>query len=294
MADSAQRTEKPTQRRLQNARKEGNFPASKEFITAAHFMGVVAILTSFSGAFLFRLMRLMRHLISLAFTTTLSTQQVVALARTIIAPDLLPLIFAGVGLTVLILAVQLGTTGGGISLSKLTPDLKRLNPLTKITGLMGQNVPVFIQALLILPLVGAVLYFELTENLNSFMQLPWLDPRSAVARVGGTIETLLWRASGLFLLIGLLDLFWQRHRYMKQLKMSKQEIREEHKDQEGNPHMKARVRRIQRDMARRHMMKEVPKATAIIVNPTHYAVAIRYVIPSNPGEVPAAPRVVAK
>ncbi|MEO8098601.1 MAG: EscU/YscU/HrcU family type III secretion system export apparatus switch protein [Acidobacteriota bacterium] len=294
MADSGQRTEKPTQRRLENARKEGNYPASKEFITAVHFMGVVAIVTSFSGAFLFRLMRLMRYLLSLAFTTTLSMQQVVALARSTIAPDLLPLIFAGFGLTVLIVAIQMGTTGGGISFSKLAPDLKRLNPLSKITGLPGQNIPIFLQALLLLPLVGAVLYFELTENINSFMQLPWLDPRSAIARVGGTVETLLWRAAGLFLLVGICDLFWQRHRYTKQLKMSKQEVREEHKDQEGNPHMKARVRRIQRDMARRHMMKEVPTATAIIVNPTHYAVAIRYVIPSAPGEVPSAPRVVAK
>ncbi len=151
-----------------------------------------------------------------------------------------------------------------------------------------------VQALLLLPLAGVVLYFELTENLNAFLELAWLHPNSAVARVGGTLQTLLWRAAGLFLLIGVIDLIWQRRRYMNQLKMSKQEIREEHKDQEGNPQIKARVRRIQRDMARKQMMKEVPKATAIIVNPTHYAVAIRYSLPTASGEPGTAPRVVAK
>jgi len=117
----------------------------------------------------------------------------------------------------------------------------------------------------------------------------WLAPKPAAARIGTILSTLLWRAAGFFVVIGALDLFWQRHRYMKQLRMSKQEIREEAKEQEASPHMKMRIRRIQRDLARRQMMKEIPTATAVIVNPTHYAVAIRYSLESG-----AAPRVVAK
>jgi flagellar biosynthetic protein FlhB len=290
----AQRTEKPTQRRLDRARKEGNFPASREFVNAAHFAGVVALITLFSSAFFLRLVRMMRHLLALAFSTSLSQHQFVAMARKIIAPDFLPLILGGGALLVLLIAVQLGTTKMGISLQKLTPDIKRLNPLSKLSGLPSQNFPIFVQALLLLPLIGAVLYWELSENLNAFLELPWLDPRTALARVGSTLGTLLWRAAALFFFIGVIDLVWQRRRYMNQLKMTKQEIREEHKEQEGNPQIKARVRRIQRDMARKQMMKEVPKATAIIVNPTHYAVAIRYVLPGIPGEPASAPRVVAK
>jgi flagellar biosynthetic protein FlhB len=215
------------------------------------------------------------------------------MVRTLIAPDLLPLIFGGFALATLVIAIQLSSTKLGISFAKLAPDLKRLNPLSRLTGLPGQNIPIFLQALLLLPLVGVVLYYELTENVDAFMELPWLHPRSALARVGLTLETLLWRAAGLFLLIGVIDLLWQRHRYIKQLKMSKHEIREESKESEGNPQIKARVRRIQRDMARKQMMKEVAKATAVIVNPTHYAVAIRYTLPGAPGEG-SAPRVVAK
>ena len=103
------------------------------------------------------------------------------------------------------------------------------------------------------------------------------------------MESLLWKASGLFLVFGLVDLFRQKRRYQQDLRMSKQEIRDELKEVEGNPLMKARVRRIRRDLARRRMMQEVPTATAVIVNPTHYAIALKYTMNS-----PGAPTVVAK
>jgi len=137
--------------------------------------------------------------------------------------------------------------------------------------------------------VGAVVWYEAGENRDALLELVWLAPKPAAARIGTILSTLLWRAAGFFVVIGAIDLFWQRHRYMKQLRMSKQEIREEAKEQEASPHMKMRIRRIQRDLARRQMMKEIPTATAVIVNPTHYAVAIRYSLESG-----AAPRVVAK
>ncbi len=293
MADSGERTEKPTPRRLERARKEGNFPASREFVTAVHFLGVVTLSAMFSGTVLLGLMRLTRRLLAAAFARDFSTQSMVELSRQVIAPELLPLVLGGMGLMFLVTMAQLATTKLGISGQKLAPDIKRLNPMSRIKSLPGQNLPVFVQALVLLPLVAAVVYFELAENIGALLELSWMGPQTAMLRIGATIETLLWRAAGLFLLVGLLDLAWQRHRYMKQLKMSKQEIREEHKEQEGNPQMKQRVRRIQRDMARRHMMKEIPTASAVIVNPTHYAVAVRYAMP-GPGEVGGAPKVVAK
>jgi flagellar biosynthetic protein FlhB len=150
-------------------------------------------------------------------------------------------------------------------------------------------LPVFFQALLLLPMIGLAVYYEAVENLDSILELPWMGPQAALVRIGGTLESLLWRAASLFLIVGIADLLWQRHRYTKQLRMTKQEIQRETKDQQGNPQVKMRIRRLQRDLARRNMMKEVPKATAVIVNPTHYAVAIRYSLESS-----AAPKVVAK
>ena len=106
---------------------------------------------------------------------------------------------------------------------------------------------------------------------------------------GQAVSALLWKGVLLFLVLGILDWIRQRRRFEKQMRMSKQEVREEFKESEGNPQVKQRIRRIQRDLSRRRMLKEVPNATAVIVNPTHYSVALRYDMNSG-----GAPTVVAK
>lgn len=288
MADE-QRSEQPTQQRLKKAREEGNFPTSREFLSAVQFTGFVVLSVTFGGDLLRRVGMLMRMLLGWAFAGDLTVARLMTLLRSEIVPRFLPLMLAGAALVILSVSAQLATTKLGISVAKLTPDFKRLNPVTKITSLPGQNVPVFLQALLLLPLVGLVVYYEVSENLNSFLELPWMGAQPAIARIGSTIETLLWRAVMLFLLVGVGDLLWQRHRHTKQLRMSKHEIKEETKEQQGSPHVKMRIRRLQRDVARRSMMKAIPTATAVIVNPTHYAVAIQYSMESA-----AAPKVIAK
>jgi flagellar biosynthetic protein FlhB len=289
MADSGQRTEQPTQRRLERARREGNFPASREFVSAIQFFGFAAAAVWFGAEFTVRIARLMRTLLTLAFKPDLTSIGLVGLARDVIAPQLVPLAAAGGAILALMLTAQLASTRMGVSLKKLAPDPQRLNPLKRLASLPSQNGFLFVQALLLLVVVGIALYREITENLDSFLELPWLAPRSAAARVGGAFATLLWRAAGVFLAVGIVDVVWNRRRYTRQLRMSKQEVREEVKEQESSPHVKMRIRRIQRDLARRHMMKQIPTATAVIVNPTHYAVAIRYSM-----DTPGAPRVVAK
>ena len=289
MTDSGQRTEKATPRRLEKARKEGNFPSSRAFLSAVQFAAFVALAAAFSSAWLVRTTRLVRALITRGFEGELTAAVLVSLVRGVIVPALVPLAAAGAALVALAIFTQLASTQMGISAAKLAPDFKRLNFFARIKNLPGQNLPVFFQAVLLLPLVGLVVYYEATENLDSFLALPWMSPPTAVAQVAGRLQALLWRAAGLFLVVGVADLAWQRHRYAKQLRMSKQEVREEFKEMQGNPHVKMRIRRLQRDLARRQMMKEIPKATAVIVNPTHYAVAIRYLMQSG-----AAPKVVAK
>jgi flagellar biosynthetic protein FlhB len=289
MADSAQRTEKPTPRRRERARREGDFPSSREFLSAVQFVAFVALLAVFGRAWLVRTAHFMRALFARAFSGDLNPASLAALVRGVILPELVPLVLAAATLVVLAVFTQLATTRMGISAARLAPDFKRLNFFARMKNIPGQNLPLFFQALLLLPVVGLVVYYEAVENLDSFLALPWLSAQTAVVQVGSRIETFLWRAAALFLVAGAGDLIWQRHRYTKQLRMSKQEVREEVKEQQGNPQVKLRIRRLQRDLARRRMMKEIPKATAVIVNPTHYAVAIRYVMESA-----AAPRVIAK
>ena len=288
MADE-QKSEQPTQQRLKKSRDEGNFPTSREFLSAVQFTGFVTLSVTLGGALFRQMGMLMRMLLAYAFAGEVTVARLMTLLRYEIVPRFVPLMLCGMALVVLSVTAQLATTKLGISPSKLLPDIKRLNPLTKLTSLPGQNLPIFLQAMLLLPMVGYVVYYEVSENLDSFLELPWMGAQPAIARIGGTIETLLWRAVMLFLLVGIGDLLWQRSRYTKRLKMSKHEVKQEAKEQQGSPHVKQRIRRLQRDLARRNQMKAVPTATALIVNPTHYAVAIKYSMEDG-----AAPKVVAK
>lgn len=283
------KTEQPTQRRQDKARKEGTFPISREFVNASQFIVFVWLIGAYGQAW-FRTSSLnFRAALTAGFRPELTLSAVQRLLWTLVWGNLVPLISAGLVLTGTIVAAQIFTTKFGFSLSKLAPDLNRLNPISKIKQLPQQNVPQFVQAIVLLPVFGLAVWGIVYENLLAFSTLPLTGILSGAQKIGQSLMSLLWRAAMLFALFGIVDLFRQRRRHSSQLKMTKQEIRDEMKETEGNPQTKQRIRRIQRDLARRSMMKEVPTATAVIVNPTHYSIAIRYSLESQ-----AAPTVVAK
>ncbi len=288
MAD-AQHTEQPTQRRLDDTRKKGDFPQSKEFIAAVQFLVFLSLLVSFGGGWFFACLRFTRVLLRKAFTTELTASSLLPLVQQYLLPQFTPLLLGGAALVVMVVLAQLGVTNFAIAAPKLAPDLSRLNFLGKISSLPTQNLTALGQALVLMPVITWVVYYEISENLQQILGLASMNPRAALLRIVETYKMLLWRIGALFLLVGAVDLVLQRRRFLNKLKMTKQEVKEEAKEAQGNPQMKARIRRIQRDMARKKMMSDVPKATAVIVNPTHYAVAIRY-----SAETGAAPKVVAK
>jgi len=289
MADTGQRTEKPTKRRLDKARREGQFPASREFLASLQFL-TFTVLAAAGGAFLLeRMCQMARYYFTAAFHLQLSPRGVTGIYRDAVGHVFRPLLWMGVCLCGAAIAGQLGSTRLGISLQKLAPDPKRLNPLQKLKNLPAQNLASFGQAVVFLPLLTYAVYTIANERVAVFAALAREGVLPGLQVVSASLKTLMWRAAILFLVIGGLDFLRVYRRHNKSLRMSKQEVREELKETEGNPQIKSRVRRIQRDLARRNMMKEVPKATAIIVNPTHYSVAIRYEMESM-----AAPRVLAK
>jgi len=288
VADTGQRTEQPTPKRLDKARKEGQFPSAPQFVSAVQFLAFVAVLAAGGGQWYSELRNLMRHALEAAFgaqpggpITEVSRYLLLRLLA-LFAPT------AGI-LLIVTLGVQLIASQLGVSLKKLGPDLQRLNPLSRLRELPRQNLPALARALVMLPLFGMAVYGIVRDNLFAYMALPYQGVESGFRQACSSLGTLLWKGGGVFLVFGAVDLFRQRRRYRKDLRMSKQEIRDEVKESEGNPQIKARIRRIQRDRLRRQMMKEVPKATAVIVNPTHYAVALRYAMDSM-----ATPVVVAK
>ena len=289
MQDQGQRTEKPTKRKLDKARREGQFPASREFLAAVQFLTFVVLLAIGSSHFLDEMRAMARYFMSAAFHLEPNPHNLARIYRESVGRVFAPLMWMGVCLSTVALAGQLGSTRLGFSLQKLAPDPKRLNPLEKIKNVPRQNAASFLQSLLFIPLLALAVYTIASDNLKTYAGLTHQGLVPALAVVAGSLKSFLWKAAVLFLAIGGLDFLRVYRRHNKSLRMTKQEVRDELKETEGNPQIKSRVRKIQRDLARRNMMKEVPKATAIIVNPTHYSVAIRYEL-----ETMAAPRVLAK
>ena len=286
MPDKSQQTEQPTAKRLEKARKEGQFPTARQFVSAMQFLAFVLVLEAWGGAWYAELRQLMRQALETAFNPH---AQPVDLSHYLMLRLLRLLAPAGGVLLAATLGVQLIATQFGMSLKKLTPDLKRLSPLAKLRDLPRQNVPALGRALVMLPLFGLAVYGIVRDNLAAYWALPFQSLESGFEQACGSFGALFWKGAAVFLVLGAVDLFRQRQHYRKDLRMSKQEIRDEVKESEGSPQMKARVRRLQRERLRHQMMKEVPRATAVVVNPTHYAVALRYAVGSM-----AAPLVVAK
>jgi flagellar biosynthetic protein FlhB len=289
MSDKSQRTEQPTQRRLQKAREDGRYASAGEFVSALQFMVFLALLGA-GGAHWFEGFRLTaRRLLAFQPSGEMTVELVTRLWLQICLHHLLPVIGGGLLVVVATLMFRLVTTRFGLSLKKLAPDLSRLNPLARLRELPSQNLPRLGQALILLPLFLWAVYTIARDKLDLFLSLPLATADAGARLVAGSLRELFWKAAGLFLVFGCIDWWRQARRFRSDLKMTKQEIRDEFKESEGNPQIKSRVRRLQRDQARRRMMREVPSATAVVVNPTHFAVAIRYEMDSM-----AAPLVVAK
>jgi flagellar biosynthetic protein FlhB len=289
MGDKDQRTEKPSQQKMRKARREGRFPVSRDLVFAVQFGAFVLLATTLSSLWRGGLEKLMRQMLVEAFQRDLTAARLVWLLRSLTLPVVLGGLAAGLVVWGAMLAAQLASTGLGFSGAKLAPDFSRLNPMQKLSGLPRQNRQAALQAMVMLPLFGWALWAVVRENLEAFMRLPGQSVAAGFKVVGQSTADLLWRSAGVFAAYGAFDYFMQRKRYLDDLKMTKQEVREEFKESDGNPEIKMRIRRLRRDLLRRRMMAEVQKATAVIVNPTHFAVALRY----NQLTM-ATPKVVAK
>jgi flagellar biosynthetic protein FlhB len=146
-----------------------------------------------------------------------------------------------------------------------------------------------LQALIAMPVIAWLTWIIVRDHLAELLRLPLLPVHAITSVTGALFQDTLRRSAFVLTVLGSIMLLRERMRYTARLRMSRNEVRDEAKESEGNPQIKARIRRIQRDMRRRNMMREVPTATAVVVNPTHYAVAIRY-----DQATMAAPLVVAK
>jgi flagellar biosynthetic protein FlhB len=287
MADN--KSEKPTAQRLRKAREEGNFLSSRGMLTAVQFIVFVWLSGIILPRWSLTMQQNMRRVLTGAFSSDLSSQSWTILLRTLLLNTLSPLLVLGASMLVAALAINLAVSRLGFSFNKLVPNLKNLNPMAKLSALPMQNLKSFAEATFLMLALAVLVNSFYQQQSEMIMRIPFQGIPLTVSEIVSGIHGLLWKSAMIFVLFGGIDVAFQYQRYMKGLKMSKQEVKEEHKRSDGDPQIKMRIRRLRRELLRRQMMKQVPQATAVIVNPTHFAVAIRYDI-----ETMASPMVVAK
>ena len=288
-ADQAQRSEQPTPRRRQKAREEGQVPSSREFTAAVQFAAAVLLLAVFAGRASAGLELSMRGIIHEAFRESLDAQRFYLLVATLLEGPLSFVWALGAVLIALSLLSHLAQTGFALAPKRLVPDLGRLSPMARLREVPRENLSQTFRALLLLPLAGWIFWYVVDARLDQFLRLPRQAVEAGAATVGAALLELLSQAAVVLLALGLFDLYRQRRKTHKRLLMTKQEVRQEQKDLEGNPQIKARLRRLQREMRRRQMIRSMPEASVVITNPTHYAVALKYDAETMP-----APMVLAK
>ena len=280
MAESesgADKTEDPTEKRKKDSREKGEIARSKELNTLAIMLAGSAGLLIFGGALAEDLMELMRYNFSISRETLLNTDSMGAfllhsgkVALIAVQPVLITLLIAA-----LIGPISLG--GWLFAAGSLAPKFSRMNPAAGIKRMFSAKALVeLLKALAKFFIILIVALLVLKSDIDDLLRIAHEPLELAVIHSLQVVGwSALWMACGL-ILIAAVDVpvqLWESH---KKLLMTKQEIRDEHKDQEGRPEVKQRIRQVQREMSQRRMMSAIPDADVIITNPTHYAVALKY------------------
>jgi flagellar biosynthesis protein FlhB len=278
-----------TPRRLEQAREKGQVARSRELSTAAVILAGAVGMSALGPSFYRQCADLFRTGLALdrgaAFGDGRMVEALASLSAatlTAIAP-ILALILAAT------LAAPLLLSGWVFSPQALVPDFGRLNPVSGLKNIVsGNGLAELVKALVKSALLGGIGAWSIMHAWNEMQTLVAQDIGGALAGLGGVLTTGFYALTAGLALIALADVPYQLWRYHSQLKMTREELRQEMREMEGDPQLKARIRSLQRAAARKRMMAAVPKASVIVTNPTHYAVALEY------RDGMRAPKVVAK
>jgi flagellar biosynthetic protein FlhB len=288
--DQAQdKTEQPTGKKLADARKKGNVPQSREVPSVLILSGALAVLFFGGNWMLGRLKEVMRTMYQRADTLTMAPEtmhtlfwEVFSQSVIILVPLMLVIVSAGV-------IGNVAQFGFLITGEKLTPNFAKLNPVAGIKKLFSlRSLIEMVKSLVKLVIIGGIAWIIFNRYLDQIPGLTGLQVGQILQFIGDVAFQMALYTCMVLLLMAALDFAYNKWQHNQDLKMSKQEVKDEFKQREGDPTVKARIRSVQREMARKRMMEAVPEATVVITNPTHLAIAIKY------EEGMQAPTVVAK
>lgn len=276
MADDS-KTEKASPKKRKDERKKGHVAISKDVVMIATLLGTFVMLKALFPL-MYRTMRdYMIKYVSLApvadtmsdYTTSIFWDMVIAIAKAAI-----PIILVSTTLAVIGTGIQ---TGFLFTKSNLAPKFDKLNPIKGIKNILSlKSLVELIKNLIKIIILSVILYQIIKGDLRAVARTIDMNVMDSSVYVLNSIMDMVMKVSIVFLAIAGFDYFYQWWDYERQIKMSKQEMKEEYKQTEGNPEIKGRIRNLQRERARSRMMQSVPTADVIIRNPTHFAVALRY------------------
>ena len=284
------RTEKPTPRRLQKAREKGQIARSREVAPALVLLGGLVILYYSGQKLVLTLAIQMRDTLRLNVPSEVTVPFIQGILHTTAVR-----LGSTVGLVMaaaLLLGVTANVMQGGLALSwnALAFNFEKLSPKNGLGRVFSKNGLIeLMKAMLLLSVVSVIAYRVVYDHMPLYPRLVLMDPGQLLYWIASISYEVFIRVAVFLAFLAVADYGFQKYRFLEQLKMTKQEVKEEYKELEGDPLVRARIRRIQRELARRRMMAEVPKADVVITNPTHYAVALSYKMESM-----EAPQLVAK
>ncbi len=275
--DDSSKTEEPTAKRLQDARNRGQVAVSRELNNWLVLLAATLALVGFSPGVLHDSYRLLTHFLANAhqipFEYGSMQAQMIALSLSVaasIGPLILAILAAGV-------AAGIGQVGWLMAPEAIKPQFSKISPLKGFERLFsGAALIEFAKGLAKMTIVGWACWLVAAPEFDRLPMFVLRDPAAALSTIGAISLKLLIAAVAAMTVIAAADVFYQRLRLRRELRMSRTEVRDEFKEQEGDPMVKAKLRQIRQERSRRRMMQAVPKADVVITNPTHYAVALKY------------------
>jgi len=286
-----QKTEEASGKRITDAEDKGNFTHSREMTSSFILMAALLSFYVVGQQGPLKMMATWRALLSESYALQLTTEELYRVFMVVMKSTLL--ILSPILLTIMVggIVSNLIQTGGlKFSGHPLIPKFNKLNPLKGFGRIFSKNsLMELFKSLFKITLVSIIAYQTIKGHWDEIPPLMGFDVGQILVFMGNVSLEIIFKVLLFMILLAAVDYFFQRFTYMENLRMSKQEVKEERKETEGNPQIKQRIRAVQMEMARRRMMTAVPEADVVVTNPTHIAVAIKY-----DAEKFAAPLVVAK
>ncbi len=279
MADGsdAERTEEATPRRRDDARNEGRVPKSPELTVAMSLLGSAVALTALTPFAAHGLFSIMGHALSNLGNMTVDRESAVTMLRETGYRTFLAMIGLVLAMGAASAAIAALQARGVMSLKPITPQFSRINPLNNVKNLIGtRQIVELLKSLGKLAIVGIAVWGAIKAAIPDALALSQMSQIGFLFVVKKYAVRMLASAGAAYLALAAADYIYQWWQFEKQIRMTKEEVKQEFKQNDGDPHIKQRRRTIARSYARRQMMKDVPKADVVIVNPTHIAIAIKY------------------